>query len=107
MTDTDGTGATATGFCVAQRNETEFLRVLLVDMVLPLEVLYNMLLRLLDELADMGTGTLMESSKSNLSKLFVWSKENPLKRGYFSGYLTAALANILRKNLLGSPLAIC
>lgn len=55
-TDTGNMGATATDFCAARRNETESLRALLVGMVLLLEVLYNMLLRLLDESADTVTG---------------------------------------------------
>lgn len=68
-----------------------------------------MLLRLLNESVDddTGTGVLTELSKSKLSKLFVQSKENLLKWGYFSGYLAAALANILRKNPLRSPSVTC
>lgn len=73
--DTNDAGAIVPGFCAAQQNEAEFLRALLVDIVLPLEVLYDILLRLLDESADAGTdtniGTLAELSKLNLSKLSV------------------------------------
>lgn len=108
-TDIGRIGATTASFCAARRNETESLRALLVGMVLPLEVLYDTLLRLLDESADAGTdtgtGTLL--SESNLSKLFVHSKENLLKQGYFSECLATALANILRKNPCGSLRAIC
>lgn len=70
-------------------------------MVLLLEVLYDILLRLLNESVDMVTGSDMlveELSKSKLSKLFVRSRENLLKLGYFSRCLAMALANILRKN---------
>lgn len=109
--DTNDAGATAPGFCVARQNEAESLQALLVGIVLSLEVLYNTLLRLLDKSADAETdtsiGTLVESSKLNLSKLSVRSKEHLLKHGYFSGCLAAALANILRKNPLGSPSATC
>lgn len=101
-TDTSGTGATATGFCAARQNKAESFRALLVGIVLPLEVLYDMLLRLLDESADAGTDTdvdtLVDMSKSNLLRLSMRRRENLLKHGYFSRCLAAALANILKKN---------
>lgn len=101
-TDTSGTGATEAGFCVVQWDEIESLQALLVDIVYPLEVLYDTLLRLLNELADVNTGTLGDLSESNLSKLSMHRRENLLKQEYFSGCLTVALANILRKNPLES-----
>lgn len=54
--DTSDMNATIAGFCVVQQDGTESLRALLVGMVLPLEVLYDMLLRLLNELVDIGIG---------------------------------------------------
>lgn len=102
--DTGDMYATITaGFCAARRNETEFLREFLVDIVLPFRVLYNMLLVLLDTSTETDTDMLLNMSESNLSRLFVQSKENLLKRGYFSGCLAMALTNILRKNPLASP----
>lgn len=65
------------------------------DMVLSLGVLYDILLRLLSAFMETDTGVLHESK---LFKLSVRSRENLLKHGYFSGCLTAALANILEKN---------
>lgn len=72
-TNTGGIGITIAGFCTVLWNETESLRALLVDTVLLLGVLYGMLLRLLDELADddTGIGMLMELSKSKLFRSFV------------------------------------
>lgn len=72
----DNAGATRVGFCTAWRDDTESLRVLLVSIVLPLEVLYDtVLIGLLAAVLGMDTGTLVESSKSNLSKLSVRSKK--------------------------------
>lgn len=75
--------------------------------MLPFGVLYDMLLVLLDASTGTDTCTLRDVSESNLFRLSVQSKRNLLKRGYFSGCLAAALANILRKNPLVSPRAIC
>lgn len=104
------TGVTTVGFCMAQQDRTKSLWALLVGMVLSLEVLYDMLLRLLDESVDTGTGIdmLVEGlSKSKLFRLSVQRRENLLKCGYFSECLAAALANILRKNLHRFPWATC
>lgn len=70
---------------------------LLIDIVLLLEVLYDMLVVLLDESTSAGTSTLGELSESNLFKLSMQRRENLLKQGYLSRCLAAALANILKK----------
>lgn len=99
-------GIATAGFCAARRDEAESLRVLLVCIVLPFRVLFDMLLVLLDVSTGTDTCILSDMSKSNLSRLSIRSKENLLKQEYFSGCLAAALANILRKNPLASLRAI-
>lgn len=74
-----------------------------MGIVLLLEVLHDTLVVLLDESTGAGTGTLGELSESNLFKLSMQRRENLLKQEYFSECLAVALANILKKNPLGSP----